>query len=358
MDYSIYEPMSWTHENEGRRRRDSKTTINTQPPPRYEARSPSRRPSYSTPSTSSAVPIPSAHSPHNAHLPSPKMNGTVNHSAIFDQRESNPSFYDAVSDHREGQASWNPHYHVASPTQDPRASPSTYHSPMSAQFPHHSPTAPTSHAHPPSSHNSISQSPLQTAVDPPVHRRTSSYYTETNGTPAHNAHESSYSNESRRESQSKAREDSKASNPMSFSNILSSNAADVPSTTPHALPPAKQFRKTPSIPNGDVGPPSAMFRRSSQKSTLPVSEYSETPKLAKEDVCQPRSNKIPKPKTKFGPSTSDKENDRIQKEIKRIDAMELSDIESPDWSAAKQDYAKLSSKRLLEVEGVENNKRK
>ncbi|KAL8710985.1 MAG: hypothetical protein Q9220_004584 [cf. Caloplaca sp. 1 TL-2023] len=298
------------------------------------------------------------------------MNGTINHSAIFDQREPGSSYYDTVSDHREGQASWNPHYHVSSPTQnrdpasfagyyqDPRASPSTYQSPMSAHFPHHSPTAPTSHAHPPSSHNSISQSPLQTTVDPPVHRRTSSYYTETNGTPAHTALESSYSNESRRESQSKAREDSKASNPMSFSNILSSNAADAPSTSPHDLPSAKQFRTTPSIPNGDAGPPLAMFRRSSHKSSVPVSEHAETPKCSKEDVYQPRPNKIPKPKMKSGPSTSDKENDRIQKELKRIDAMELSDIESPGWLVAKQEFARSSNKRLWEVEELEDSKRK
>ena len=129
----IYEPMTWTHDTDGRRRRDSKTAMNSQPPPRYDAHSPSRITSYSPtngnhpkspyqqfssrPSTSSAAPIQSAHSPPRASLPSPKMNGASNHSAIFEQRESVPSFYDAVSDHREGQASWNPHYHVSSPTQ-------------------------------------------------------------------------------------------------------------------------------------------------------------------------------------------------------------------------------------------------
>lgn len=129
---SIYEPMSWTHDNDGRRRRDSKTAVNTQPPTRYDAQSPSRIMSYSPtngnhpaspyehyssrPSTSSAVPVPSAHSPRHAHLPSPKMNGSINHSAIYDQREGH-NFYDTTADHRESQASWNPHYHVSSPTQ-------------------------------------------------------------------------------------------------------------------------------------------------------------------------------------------------------------------------------------------------
>lgn len=123
---SIYEPYS-----DGRRRRDSKTAINTQPP-RYDAHSPSRVMSYSPtngnhppspyqqyssrPSTSSAMPGPPTRSPHHAHLPSPKMNGAINHGAIYDQRDTGGSFYDAVSDSREGQASWNPHYHVSSPS--------------------------------------------------------------------------------------------------------------------------------------------------------------------------------------------------------------------------------------------------
>lgn len=130
---SIYEPMSWTHDNDGRRRRDSKTSINTQPPIRYDAHSPSRVMSYSPtngnhptspyesyssrPSTSSAMPMLPAQSPRHAHPPSPKMNGTITHGPIYDQREGPHSFYDAVADHREGQASWNPHYHVSSPTQ-------------------------------------------------------------------------------------------------------------------------------------------------------------------------------------------------------------------------------------------------
>lgn len=132
LDYdqrNIY-AMTWS-DNDARRRRDSKTNnANPQPPTHY---SPSQITSYSPtngkhptspyqqfssrPSTSSAAPIHSARSPHRASLPSPKMNGAINHSAIYDQRDSGHTFYDAVSDHREGEASWNPHYHVSSPTQ-------------------------------------------------------------------------------------------------------------------------------------------------------------------------------------------------------------------------------------------------
>ncbi|KAL8734839.1 MAG: hypothetical protein Q9166_001191 [cf. Caloplaca sp. 2 TL-2023] len=298
------------------------------------------------------------------------MNGAINHSVIFDPRDSAPSFYDAVSDHREGQASWNPHYHVSSPTQnrdpasfagyyqDPRTSPSTYHSPMSSQFPQHSPTAPTSHAHPPSRHNSISQSPLQTVIDPPLHRRSSSYYTDTNGTPAHPAQERSYSVTSRHESNTRVQEDHKASNPMSFSNILSSNAPDAPPSATSALPPVKQFRKAPSTPNGDTGPPSAAFRRSSHKPTPTTHEYRDPPRPSKADVSHPTSIKISKSKGKAGPTTSDKENERIDKELAKIDAMELSDIDSPEWTVAKQDYSQSSKKRLVDAEMKEESKRK
>ena len=127
---SMYEPMAWTHDPEARHRRDSKTANNTQHPTPH---SPTRLTSYSPtngnhspspyqqypsqPSTSSAMARPSAHSPHHAHLPSPKMNGAGNHAAIYDQREGGGSFYETVSDTREGQASWNPHYHVSSPAQ-------------------------------------------------------------------------------------------------------------------------------------------------------------------------------------------------------------------------------------------------
>ncbi|KAL8855170.1 MAG: hypothetical protein Q9221_000076 [Calogaya cf. arnoldii] len=298
------------------------------------------------------------------------MNGAINHSAIFDQRDSAHTYYDAVSDHREGQASWNPHYHVASPTQnrdpasfvgyyqDPRTSPTAYHSPMSSHFPQHSPTMPTSHAHPPSRHNSISQSPRQPLADSPIHRRNSSYLTDPNGAPAHPAREHSYSFGSRHENQTRTQEDHKASNPMSFSNILSSNAPEVISSTPAALPPLKQFRKAPSTPNGDTGPPSAAFRRSSHKSVPAINEHREPPKPLKADLSHPPAVKTPKSKAKVGPSVSDKENKRIDKEIARINAMELSDIESLDWAPAKQDFVRQSNKRLMGVQQAEDNKRK
>lgn len=119
---------------DGRRRREPKVAINTQQIPQYEATSPSRYSAFSPtngthphspyevyssrPSTSSAVPMSMSKSPHHAPLPSPKMNGPSHHSAIYVPRDSaSATFYDPMSEHREGQASWNPHYHVSSPNQ-------------------------------------------------------------------------------------------------------------------------------------------------------------------------------------------------------------------------------------------------
>lgn len=227
---------------------------------------------------------------------------------------------------------------------------------MSAHFPQHSPTAPTSHAHPPSRHNSISQSPLQTMTDPPMHRQNSGYYTDANGTPAQSAVEHSHSVSSRHDSYPKVKEEPKASNPMSFSNILSSNTADAPDITPRGLPPTKQFRKTHSVPNGDVGPPSAIFRKSSHRASPVQYENSEPHKPSKSDEHRPYSAKNPKAKSKAITSMSDKENHRIEQELVRIDAMELSDIESPEWAIAKQDFARSRKKRLLDLEKAEDSK--
>ncbi|KAL9634113.1 MAG: hypothetical protein Q9204_003128 [Flavoplaca sp. TL-2023a] len=329
LDYdqrNIY-AMNWS-DNDARRRRDSKTNnANPQPPTRY---SPSQITSYSPtngkhptspyqqfssrPSTSSAAPIHSARSPHRASLPSPKMNGAINHSAIYDQRDSGHTFYDAVSDHREGEASWNPHYHVSSPTQ-----------------------------------------PL---AESPVHRRNSSYYADPNGATTQPAREHSYSVGSRHENGPRTQEDHKASNPMSFSNILSSNGPDVSNSTATGLPPVKQFRKAPSAPNGDAGPPPTAFRRSSHKSTPATTEYREPARPSKADLNQLPPVKTPKSKAKIGPSVSDKEIERIDREMAKIDALELSDVDSPDWATAKQEYARQSCKRLIDVQQIEDNKRK
>lgn len=55
---------------------------------------------------------------------------------------------------------------------------------------------------------------------------------------------------------------------------------------------------------------------------------------------------------------SEKDNERVRKELAKIDATELSDIDTPEWEMAKQDFIRYSKKRLLEVGKSEENKRK
>ncbi|KAL8926749.1 MAG: hypothetical protein Q9208_002823 [Pyrenodesmia sp. 3 TL-2023] len=226
---------------------------------------------------------------------------------------------DGLSDAGTDQRDWNPHY-VSSPTQSPRPS----------------------------------------VADHPGHRRNSSYYTDPSVPSGRPALEHSYSGGSRRESHPRPVEDTKASNPMSFSNILSSNAVDPPVATPRELPPTKQFKKAAPISNGELGPASAMFRRSSHKPT-PTTTTHEQPqsrKISKIDIPHSTPTKTPKTKARSTVSISDKENERIRKELAKIDAMELSEIDSHEWDATKQDFIRASKKRLLDIGNEEDIKRK
>lgn len=55
---------------------------------------------------------------------------------------------------------------------------------------------------------------------------------------------------------------------------------------------------------------------------------------------------------------SDKENQRIEQELARIDAVEHSEVESTEWETAKQNFLRLRNKRLLDVDKMEESKRK
>ena len=55
---------------------------------------------------------------------------------------------------------------------------------------------------------------------------------------------------------------------------------------------------------------------------------------------------------------SEKENEEVQVEMAKIDAMDLSDIESPEYDVAKLQFTRLRPKRQLDVETAEVSKRK
>lgn len=146
---------------------------------------------------------------------------------------------------------------------------------------------------------------------------------------------------------------------MSFSSILSSNAADPPKSTPRALPASKQFRKTSYTPNRDSTPASSTSRKTSQKPAPSASDY---PGLVKRSVKTEQHSPAPTKSLnnnhKAGLPLTDRENEKVKREMAKIDAMELSDMESPKWATKKQDYAQLIQKRYMETENAENVKRK
>lgn len=79
---------------------------------------------------------------------------------------------------------------------------------------------------------------------------------------------------------------------------------------------------------------------------------------AKAEVETAAPMKVFNHKSKASAVASDKENEKVRKEMAKIDAMELSDIESPKWATAKNDHVLSTQKRYLEVEEAENGRRK
>ena len=55
---------------------------------------------------------------------------------------------------------------------------------------------------------------------------------------------------------------------------------------------------------------------------------------------------------------SEKENEQVKAEMAKIDAMDLSDLESPEYEAAKYIFVQSRTKRQLDVEAAEVPKRK
>lgn len=55
---------------------------------------------------------------------------------------------------------------------------------------------------------------------------------------------------------------------------------------------------------------------------------------------------------------SDKENEKVKREMEKIDAMGLSDTDSSAWAAEKEAFTRMSLKRQADVNAVEDNKRK
>ena len=353
-------------DEEDRLRRDnmgSSTIIQHHPP--YDGRSPTHAHlhsfsptngshptatySYSSrPSTSSAVPMASSisQSPRLGPLPSPTPNGLSHISKTgFGAREQTGStYYDPTSEHRETSSTWNPSGY---------SSRSAHPSPVSARFPQQSPTFPNLHAHPSSRHNSISQSPVRMNTTSPHLQQSYSTFTSTANGVSDRVIESESTPEAlARQSQPKKSEEVKATrtaDPMSFSSILSSTTVDPPKSTIKKAPPVKRFQRSSKTPNGD----------------MPSSELHFSSKMRREATSSPKVDPGSKPAEarhtpahKKASKSSHKDNEKIQQALADINAMELSDVESPGWAEAKEKHGQQARKRLLAVEDVEASKRK
>lgn len=145
---------------------------------------------------------------------------------------------------------------------------------------------------------------------------------------------------------------------MAFSSILTALPTDTPKPLPRPAPSSKQFRRTSTV-NGDTPSNQVTTRKAHQKATPSSNDY---PGLTRRPVkVEADSNapvKVMNSKSKASTIASNKENEKVRKEMAKIDAMELSDIESPKWATAKENHARSSQKRYLEVEDAENGRRK
>ena len=241
-------------------------------------------------------------------------------------------------------------------------SPVTYNSPNS-HFSQHSPPPPlsSSHAHPPSRHSSIPQSPARTALESPILPQSGFNYTSRmNGTMDR---PSSQGNVDQDDSQARAKEEPKATrtaNPMSFSSILSSNVPDPQKSTPWSTPSSKPLKSSSNTPNRDIKPSRTAPRKSAPKRPAsPKTVAAPTKHVPKaEPELLPPAKSLSSSKHRSGALTSDKENEKIKKEMAKIDAIPMSPIDLPEYEFDKQKHATCSQKRKRDVEDCEEVKRK
>ena len=163
--------------------------------------------------------------------------------------------------------------------------------------------------------------------------------------------------------QTRAKEEPKATrtaNPMSFSSILSSNVPDPQKSTPWSTPSSKPLKSSSNTPNRDVKPSRTAPRKSGPKRTAsPKTHLAPTKHVPKaEPELPPLAKSLVSSKLKPSPLTSDKENEKIKKEMAKIDAMPPSPIDLPEYEIDKQKHGKSTLKRQRDVEHSEEVKRK
>lgn len=149
---------------------------------------------------------------------------------------------------------------------------------------------------------------------------------------------------------------------MSFSSILSSHTVDPPKSALKQMSSVRHTRRSSKTPNSDSAlcanlPTSAASSTKLSGDASPVAKGSSGALSNPTEEAKPQVHKYSsaaKPLYK----TTHKDNEKIQKALADIDAMDLSDIESPTWVPAKQEHTQRGQKRALEVEEAEATKRK
>ncbi|KAL8820904.1 MAG: hypothetical protein Q9191_007419 [Dirinaria sp. TL-2023a] len=146
---------------------------------------------------------------------------------------------------------------------------------------------------------------------------------------------------------------------MSFSSILSSHPADPPKPTTQVLPAVKQFQRKSHTPNGDTAS-STSHKKVSQSTAHPPPDEGMTSRkpVKTKSQARPTPKHAPAAPKIFANNSSDKENEKVKREIERLDAMELCDIDSSTLAAKKEEHALIGQKRQLNVDSIEDSKRK
>lgn len=149
---------------------------------------------------------------------------------------------------------------------------------------------------------------------------------------------------------------------MAFSSILSNNVTDPPIPVSRPAPPPKQTRKSVQAANGDTSSNSPAPRKSHQKSAPSASDYPgllrRPIKTEPDSVAPGKASSSRSKASTISAEKAERESEKVRKELARIEAMDLSDIESPRWAVEKEKYARASNKRYLDVEESENTRRK
>lgn len=142
---------------------------------------------------------------------------------------------------------------------------------------------------------------------------------------------------------------------MSFDSILSGPAEEPPARK--ASPPPPPIQKPPEPPAIAPAPVQQKSKQSTEKRrhTAQSDQYKDiSPRPPTNGTSDKSSSTAGKSRKAF----LDRENEKLQKNLERIDAMDHSDVEAPGFEQEWQRYVMKGKKRAREAEASEAQKRK